>query len=45
MENIKPVTIESDQAQYCFESMVDETNITSPVEFGKELGQWKIKEF
>jgi len=45
MENIKPVTIESDQAQYYFESMVDGTNITSPVEFGKELGQWKIKEF
>jgi hypothetical protein len=45
MENIKPVTIESDHAQYYFESVVDGTNITSPVEFEKELGQRKIKEY
>ena len=45
MENIKPVTIESDHAQYHFESMVDGKTLTFPVAFNKEFGQWKIVEY
>ena len=45
MENIKPVTIESDHAQYYFDGSVDGKTITFPVEFGREAGQWKIMEF
>jgi hypothetical protein len=45
MENIKPATIESDRAQYYFESLVEGKTITFPVEFDKEFGQWKIMEY
>ena len=45
MENIKPATIESDHAQYYFESVVGGHTLTFPVEFGKEFGQWKIMEY
>ncbi len=42
---IKPVSIESDKAQYCFENVVDGHKITFPIEFTKENGQWKILEY
>lgn len=45
MENIKPVTIESDEAQYYFDSVVQGKTLTFPIEFDKEFGQWKIVEF
>jgi hypothetical protein len=45
MENIKPLAIESDHAQYYFESVVDGKTITFPVEFDKEFGKWKIMEY
>lgn len=45
MENIKPATIESDQAQYYFESIVEGHTVTFPVGFNKEFGQWKIMEY
>ena len=45
MENIKPATIESDHAQYYFESVVEGKTLTFPVEFDKEFGQWKIMEY
>jgi hypothetical protein len=45
MENIKPAAIESDNAQYYFENIVEGKTITFPVEFDKEFGQWKIVEF
>ena len=45
MENIKPATIESDHAQYYFESIVEGHILTFPIEFNKEFGQWKIMEY
>jgi len=42
---IKPVSIESDKAQYYFENVVDGHKITFPIEFTKEDGQWKILEY
>ena len=45
MENIKPATIESDHAQYYFESVVEGHTLTFPVEFDREFGQWKIVEY
>ena len=42
---IKPVSIESDKAQYYFENVVDGHKITFPIEFAKENGQWKILEY
>jgi hypothetical protein len=45
MKDIKPVSIESDKAQYYFESVVDGKTLTFPVEFHKEFGQWKIVEY
>jgi hypothetical protein len=42
---IKPASIESDRAQYYFESVVDGQKITFPIEFDKENGEWKILEF
>ncbi|HEY1663330.1 MAG TPA: hypothetical protein VGI03_13005 [Verrucomicrobiae bacterium] len=45
MENIKPSTIQSDQAEYYFESVVDGKIITFPVEFDKEFGRWKVMEY
>jgi hypothetical protein len=45
MENIKPATIESDHAQYYFESVVDGHTLTFPIEFDREFGQWKIMEY
>jgi hypothetical protein len=45
METIKPVYIESERAEYYFESVVAGKTITFPVEFDKEFGQWKIMEF
>ena len=42
---IKPASIESDRAQYYFESVVDGQMITFPIEFDKENGEWKIMEF
>ena len=45
MANIKPATIESDHAQYYFESVVEGKTLTFPIEFDKEFGQWKIMEY
>lgn len=45
MEKITPASIEGDQAQYYFESVVQGQTITFPVEFDKEDGQWKIMEY
>jgi hypothetical protein len=45
MENIKPATIESDHAQYYFESVVQGQKLTFPVEFDREFGKWKIMEY
>jgi hypothetical protein len=43
--SIKPASIEGDQAQYYFDSIVDGQKITFPIEFDKEMGQWKILEY
>ena len=43
--DIKPSTIEGDQAEYYFESIVDGQKITFPIEFDKEFRQWKILEY
>jgi hypothetical protein len=45
MQGIKPVYIESDRAQYYFESDVEGKTLTFPVEFDKEFGQWKVMEY
>ena len=45
MENIKPASIESDHAQYYFESIVEGHTLTFPVEFDREFGKWKIMEY
>ena len=45
MKDIKPASIESDKAQYYFESIVEGKTLTFPVEFDKEFGQWKIVEY
>jgi hypothetical protein len=45
MEDIQPASIESDHAQYYFQSLVDGKTITFPVEFDKEFGQWKIMQY
>jgi hypothetical protein len=45
MENINAVTIERDHAQYHFESVMDGHTLTFPVEFYRELGQWKVLEY
>jgi len=42
---IKKASMENDSAQYYFEHDIDGKTITFPVEFGKENGVWKIKEF
>ncbi|HXI70816.1 MAG TPA: hypothetical protein VNN22_10725 [Verrucomicrobiae bacterium] len=42
---LKASSVEGDKAQYYFESNVDGTNITFPVEFVKEDGKWKIMEY
>ena len=45
MKDIKPATIESDHAQYYFESVIEGQTLTFPIEFDKEFGQWKILEY
>ncbi len=45
MENIKAISIETDTAQYHFESVIEGKTITFPVEFDKEFGQWKVLEY
>lgn len=45
LATIKPATIENDRAQYYFESVIEGQKITFPIEFVKELGQWKIMEY
>ena len=45
MGTIKPVSIESDRAQYYFEKVVAGQKLTFPIEFDKENGQWKILEY
>lgn len=45
MGAIKPVSIESDKAQYYFEKVIQGQKITFPIEFSKENGQWKILEY
>jgi hypothetical protein len=45
MQGLKPVYVESDRAQYYFESVVDGKTLTFPVEFDKEFGQWKVMEY
>jgi len=45
MENIKPVIVEEDRAQYRFEAVIEGKTITFPIEFTKEFGQWKIVEY
>jgi len=42
---LTPVTIYSDRAQYYFTRNIQGLNITFPVDFDKEFGVWKIKEF
>src|SRR5262249_45137241 len=45
MEKLKPITIEGDHAQYRFDSVIQGTTITFPVEFNREFGLWKIVEY
>jgi len=45
MEKLKPINIEGDHAQYRFDSVIQGTTITFPVEFNREFGQWKIVEY
>ena len=45
MEKLKPITIEGDHAQYYFDSVINGTTITFPVEFTKEFGHWRIMEY
>lgn len=45
MEKIKPASIETDQAQYYFENVIEGKTITFPVQFAREFGQWKVVEY
>lgn len=45
MEKIKPASIETDQAQYYFEKVIEGKTITFPVQFDREFGQWKVIEY
>jgi hypothetical protein len=42
---LAPVFIINNQAEYYFTNTIDGQNITFPVEFNKENGQWKITSF
>ena len=42
---IKRSSLEQDTAQYYFERPISGQMITFPVEFDKEDGQWKIREY
>jgi DNA-binding beta-propeller fold protein YncE len=45
MEKIKPITIQTDFAEYGYEEVIDGNTVTSTIKFQKEFGRWKVLEF